>query len=625
MSILVADPPPGTEYECFDVATTQTLHVVIAENQAAQRAVIRDVLVSEIFAEEDIEIHEAVDALEARETIDALRSERQRVFCLIDLHMDETGERPELNGDALLEGLIRDSVAVPFAICSGTIAHERARLLQQGFDGLTFVEKGAFSPAVNSLNRELLTQRVRRAADESDVTRVTTEQLVYLQRVVKQGMNVPRMHLLVDTIQSEACRMLQRHRDVIENIERGTEFFTVHGLYNGDASQHVHEHKNALNLFIERIKRQAEPPMTLLRDLTLFQSLINNLYSALVDQQQSVDVASVLRDLCNRLTQLSGRDIHCKSRLASFEVPGDPMAMHHLLSNILQNAVVHGCDFIEIDIDDKGTIIVRNEVEELLPFRIIAGEVEGVLPVGSTATGGSGTGIAAMRKLCDELGFEFGMYSGGGSEKYVEVFVETNIVPRNTAEYKSDVPEREPRVPYGHIGFICHDEKPRETFQDNEGNCPEGCAFRYIDLPGIEESILRDDDGDKQLVEYCVEQYDEVFRNMSVCFIHDNLVALDRFTRVLCEQYPHLSIVPVSHEAEGMKGFIAERIADKGSLDNPNILTLEEQLANVQPDDPATVEALMDYSYRSYLPASVLQTIVAIARRRALKQSTDGS
>jgi signal transduction histidine kinase len=608
----------ATKSGFVDIQQT-SLHVVIAENQAAQRAIARDLLIHEVFTGRNIEVHDAKDAVNARMIIDELIAEGHNVFCLLDLHMDETGKSPELNGDSLVEGLITDDVRIPVAIASGTISHKRARLLLEGLDGLTFLNKDAFSMEADPEERKLLAQRILKAAEQFDVTTITREQLGYLKLIVAEGMNVPKMHVLVDTIKSETRKILRFHSDELKMIDGGVALLEVHGLYDGDASLNIHEYKNSLQLFIQGVQSDSNPPTTLLEDLILLQSLINNTYRALVQCEEGIDIASVLRSLCDRLSKLSGKDISFRSKVQSFTVPGDPAAIHHLLSNVLHNALAHGTGKVDVEIQKNGVVRVWNATDTTLPFSILNGKIEGELPENSTSATGSATGIREMMRICNEQNFQFGIcpYNDG-----VTTFFSTGVTPKTERMYFTDAPLREPTVPYGIVGFLSHDNEPQKTFEHNEFSCPQEFAIRYLNIQESFTKFLMGGEGGERFVELCKKYFDNVFSNMSICFVHGNIIICDRLTNALHKRYPQITFMPVSHEPGGMKKDASERFRS-GKMMNPNIIHPSMLAALVKPEDPSTPDEVMSETYQTVYSASVFKTLIAIAHRRAFERTED--
>ena len=620
MPLAVADTI-GVQNEGADASKTaqDVLHIVVAENQAAQRAIARDVLLHEVFPNTSLEIHEAANGVEARRIIDTLIAEnRGDIFLLTDLHMDERGNDPERNGDSLIAGLVRDKVHIPLAVASGTIALQRARLLQEGHGGIPFLNKDAFSTVAPRDERTILIERIRNIAQGQPPSPITVPQLAYLRRVTQEAMNVPGMHLLIDAIKSETRKILQNHRETINHID-GSAILDVHGLYDGDASLNVHEYKNALQLFIERVRRtHAHTHAVLLQDLTFLQSFINDAYRSLRNEEKTVEVITTLQSLCTRIMELSGRNITCATKIAELRMPGNPVALYHILTTILQNALAHGNGDIEVEVMDNGLIRVWNATESDLSFAIMNGKVtEGELPKTSTSRSGSGTGIRALLQLCEAQHLKVSMYPYNGG---VTTTLPTGVKGTVKKQYLTDAPTREPTVPFGIIGFICHDGKPQHTFEENEKNCPSVFAVRYLEFS--QNLAFPGDEVIPPFFEECVKKYDFAFSQMSICFLHMSIIGCHRLIAPLQQRYPHITFCPVTHEPSGMKKIAEEWIAGGSSFQEHMLLpgAIESHIAA---GDPASAEEVNREFFRTDFSGNVLTTLARIAQRLALKRSEE--
>src|SRR5947199_55879 len=93
--------------------------VIVADNVGEWGDLIAGVVKDECFPASAIEFRLARDAIGARKEIDRARSEGIEPGVVTDLHMDPTGDRPELNGDRLIASLA-DGRLPPFAVVSGT-------------------------------------------------------------------------------------------------------------------------------------------------------------------------------------------------------------------------------------------------------------------------------------------------------------------------------------------------------------------------------------------------------------------------------------------------------------------------------------------------------------------------
>jgi hypothetical protein len=335
---------------------------------------------------------------------------------------------------------------------------------------------------------------------------------------------------------------------------------------------------------------------------------------SLRNNETSVEIVSMLESLCKKLSELSGKKIGFDTEVHKLHGSADPTTVHHILSNMLQNALAHGTGEIEVTVEINGCVRVWNKADREIGFTLIGGQLlDGELPTVSTTSTGSGTGLRSILEACNASrgALSFSMHNAKNG-----IVTELNLQEFSIPEQETDIATREPTVPFGMISFICHDNDPRSTFSKNEKICPAGHAFRYLDCPN---SLLRGSGNmAEDLTRFIALNHAELSRT-SLCVLHMNTLMIDALIEPLQELYPHITFLPASHEPAGLDTYL-QRLAIKGRI--PSHVLLPQVIeGSVQPNDAATEKQVRDSLFGVTFTRGVFETILAIAQRAAEKNA----